>query len=172
MTHPLAGRSAAEDGGGGTFLPREEWAKPRGRKSHRRPCGSGDRGSAVLWPDQPKRGRGRAPNSILGEDVADPEGPAQESRDARRRERGRSVGKGRHSNRRQPSPRHCPSHRVFVGRADIAAAWSKQSRKGRGYLSQLDDPSFTAPIFTDLFDDPEGESYTLIWSWGRKSTAD
>src|SRR6266481_372434 len=26
MTHPLAGRSAAEDGGGETFLPREEWA--------------------------------------------------------------------------------------------------------------------------------------------------
>src|SRR5712664_3154388 len=33
------GRSAAEDGGGETFLPREEWAKPRGRKSHRRRCG-------------------------------------------------------------------------------------------------------------------------------------
>src|SRR5215469_10720247 len=36
-THPLAGRSAAEDGGGETFLPREEWAKPRGRKSIRPP---------------------------------------------------------------------------------------------------------------------------------------
>jgi hypothetical protein len=31
-THPLAGRSAAEDGGGETFLPREEWAKPRRKK--------------------------------------------------------------------------------------------------------------------------------------------
>src|SRR5437016_14609147 len=31
-----SGRSAAEDGGGETFLPREEWAKPRGRKSRRR----------------------------------------------------------------------------------------------------------------------------------------
>ena len=51
-THPLAGRSAAEDGGGETFLPREEWAKPRGRKSIRRRCGSGDRGAAVLRPDQ------------------------------------------------------------------------------------------------------------------------
>ena len=28
-----SGRSAAEDGGGETFLPREEWAEPRGRKS-------------------------------------------------------------------------------------------------------------------------------------------
>src|ERR1700676_3838978 len=46
------GRSAAEDGGGETFLPREEWAKPRGRKSHRRHCGSDDRGVAGLRPDQ------------------------------------------------------------------------------------------------------------------------
>src|SRR5216683_1833912 len=45
------GRSAAEDGGGETFLPREEWAKPRGRKSRRSHCGSGDRGEAGLRPD-------------------------------------------------------------------------------------------------------------------------
>jgi hypothetical protein len=54
---PIFGPSAAEDGGGETFLPREEWAKPRGRKSHRRRCGIGDRGAAVLWPDQAIRGR-------------------------------------------------------------------------------------------------------------------
>jgi transcriptional regulator with XRE-family HTH domain len=30
----------------------KEWAKPRGRKSHRRRCGSGDRGVAGLRPDQ------------------------------------------------------------------------------------------------------------------------
>ena len=35
-----------------TFLPREEWAKPRGRKSQRRCCGSDDRGEAGLRPDQ------------------------------------------------------------------------------------------------------------------------
>src|SRR6476646_5469259 len=46
------GRSAAEDGRGETFLPREEWAKPRGRKSRPRHCGSGDRGAAGLRPDQ------------------------------------------------------------------------------------------------------------------------
>src|SRR5262249_6269392 len=54
-TH-LRAESAAEDGGGETFLPREEWAKPRGRKSHRRRCGTGDRGADVLWPDQAIRG--------------------------------------------------------------------------------------------------------------------
>ena len=77
-THPLAGRSAAEDGGGETFLPREEWAKPRGRKSRRRRCGSGDRGAAVLRLDQAKeRPCGRTPNSILGRRRGRPEGVLQ-----------------------------------------------------------------------------------------------
>ena len=41
---------------------------------------------------------------------------------------------------------NAPSHRVFVGRAEIGAAWSKRSSEGRDYLSlKLDDPSFTAP---------------------------
>lgn len=65
-----------------------------------------------------------------------------------------------------------PSHRAFVGRADIGGAWSKQSKEGRDYLSHIDDPSFTAPIFANLSDDPDGESYTPTWSCGRKSTAD
>src|ERR1700738_3899922 len=47
-----SGRSAAKDGGGETFLSREEWAKPRGRKSHRRRCGSGGRGGGGLRPEQ------------------------------------------------------------------------------------------------------------------------
>src|SRR5262249_56292005 len=50
-THPK-GRSAAEDVVVTTFLPREEWAKPRGRKSIRRRCGSDDRGAAGLRPDR------------------------------------------------------------------------------------------------------------------------
>ena len=54
--HPSSGRSAAKDGGGETFLSREEWAKPRGRKSIHSRCGTGDRGAAVLWPDQAMRG--------------------------------------------------------------------------------------------------------------------
>jgi uncharacterized protein (DUF736 family) len=67
----------------------------------------------------------------------------------------------------------CPAIRAFVGRAEIGAAWSKQSDEGRDCLSlKLDDPSLTAPIIANLFDDPDGESYALIWSWRRKSTAD
>ena len=64
---------------------------------------------------------------------------------------------------------NAPSHRVFVGRAEIGAAWSKQSNEGRDYLSlKLDDPSFNAPIFANLFEDEDGESYSLIWSRPRK----
>lgn len=68
---------------------------------------------------------------------------------------------------------NAPSHRIFVGRAEIGAAWSKTSNEGRPYLSvKLDDPSFTAPIYANLFDDEDGEAYTLIWSRGRKANGD
>ncbi len=64
---------------------------------------------------------------------------------------------------------NAPSHRVFVGRAEIGAAWSKRSAEGRDYLNlKLDDPSFTQPIYANLFDDTviEGgeETFSLIWS--------
>jgi uncharacterized protein (DUF736 family) len=65
---------------------------------------------------------------------------------------------------------NAPSHRVYVGRAEIGAAWSKRSEEGRDYLSlKLDDPSFNAPIYANLFDNEDGEGYTLIWSRPRKS---
>jgi uncharacterized protein (DUF736 family) len=69
-----------------------------------------------------------------------------------------------------PSNDKAPSHRIFVGRAEIGAAWSKRSEEGRDYLSlKLDDPSFTAPIYANLFDDEGGGGYTLLWSRPRKN---
>ncbi|MBZ9700936.1 MULTISPECIES: DUF736 domain-containing protein [unclassified Mesorhizobium] len=60
---------------------------------------------------------------------------------------------------------NAPSHRVLVGRAEIGAAWSKTSNEGRDYLGlKLDDPSFNAPIYANLFDDEDGEGFSLIWS--------
>lgn len=57
-----------------------------------------------------------------------------------------------------------------MGRAEIGAAWSKCSEEGRDYLSlKLDDPSFNAPIYANLFDDEAGEGYTLLWSRPRKT---
>ena len=68
---------------------------------------------------------------------------------------------------------NAPSHRVYVGRAEIGAAWSKCSNEGRDYLSvKLDDPSFNAPIYANLFDDEDAETATLIWSRSRKPNGD
>ena len=68
---------------------------------------------------------------------------------------------------------NAPSHRIYVGRAEIGAAWPKCSAEGRDYLSvKLDDPSFNAPIYANLFDDEDAETYTLIWSRSRKPNGD
>ena len=67
----------------------------------------------------------------------------------------------------QPANDDAPSHRIYAGRAEIGAAWTKTSRENRSYLSlKLDDPSFAAPIFANLFEDAPGE-YSLIWSRSR-----
>jgi uncharacterized protein (DUF736 family) len=71
------------------------------------------------------------------------------------------------------SGENSPSHRVYVGRAEIGAAWSKRSNEGRDYLGlKLDDPSFTAPIYANLFNDEDGETYSLIWSRASKRNGD
>ena len=60
---------------------------------------------------------------------------------------------------------NAPSHRILVGRAEIGAAWSKRSTEGRDYLGlKLDVPSFSHPIYANLFDDEDGEGSSLIWS--------
>lgn len=60
---------------------------------------------------------------------------------------------------------NAPSHRVYVGRAEVGAAWTRQTSEGRDYLSlKLDDPAFTAPVFASLFDDGEGKGHSLVWS--------
>jgi uncharacterized protein (DUF736 family) len=66
-----------------------------------------------------------------------------------------------------------PSHRVYAGRADIGAGWSKRSSEGRDYISvKLDDPSFNAPIYANLFAEGDGETFTLVWSRGRTQNGD
>ena len=71
------------------------------------------------------------------------------------------------------SGENAPSHRVFVGRVEIGAAWSKRSNEGRDYLGlKLDDPSFTAPIYANLFGDEDGEGHSLIWSRPSRRNGD
>ncbi|WP_316215112.1 DUF736 domain-containing protein [Bradyrhizobium sp. SZCCHNR2035] len=68
------------------------------------------------------------------------------------------------------SSENAPSHRVYAGRVEIGAAWARRSEEGRDYLSlKLDDPSFNAPIYANLFDGEDGEGYTLLWSRPRKA---
>jgi uncharacterized protein (DUF736 family) len=61
---------------------------------------------------------------------------------------------------------NAPSHRVHIGRVEIGAGWAKRSEEtGRDYLSvKLDDPSFNAPIYANLFNDEGSETFSLIWS--------
>ena len=149
--HPFTGRSRAEDGGGATFLPREEWAKPRGRKSNRRRCGSGDRGAAVLWPDQPRKRPWVARRTASsGEVVANLKGPAQEDWHTGRTDGGHSVEKRRHhpsstDRRQRPSPASC---RLARGKA---------SRSGHSGIRSpvASRQAFAATISANLFDDGE-----------------
>jgi uncharacterized protein (DUF736 family) len=68
---------------------------------------------------------------------------------------------------------NAPSHRIYVGRVEIGTAWSKRSAENRTYSSvKMDGPSFNAPIYANLFDDEDGEDFTLIWSRNRKANGD
>ena len=72
-----------------------------------------------------------------------------------------------------PPSENAPTHRVYTGNAEVGAAWTKQSNEGRAYLGlKLDDPSFAAPIYANLFDDEGGETFSLIWSRSNRRTGD
>ena len=66
-----------------------------------------------------------------------------------------------------------PTHRVYSGKAEIGAAWSKRSSDNRDYLSiKLDDPSFVAPVYANLFATENGEDFSLVWSRNRKGSVE
>ena len=57
-----------------------------------------------------------------------------------------------------------PDFRIFAGQTEFGAAWKRKSQQDRDYLSvKLDDPSFVAPIFAQLFADEDG-GYDLVWN--------
>ncbi len=60
---------------------------------------------------------------------------------------------------------NAPSHRVYIGESiEIGAGWSKRTNDDRPYLSlKLDDPSFVAPIFAQLFEG-ENSEHDLFWN--------
>src|SRR5215472_13603824 len=120
-THPSSGRSAAEDGGGEAFLLREEWAKPRGRKSHRRRCGIGDRGAAVLWPDQAIRGHvARAGPTALRRRRGGYRATRTRGRPHRAKEKKPLRADGRHCMSRHPAAQGRMANRVAPDEADAS----------------------------------------------------
>jgi uncharacterized protein (DUF736 family) len=67
---------------------------------------------------------------------------------------------------------NAPSHRVFIGEAEVGAAWQKTSQDKRPYLSvKLDDPSFAAPVFAQLFEGENG-AHDLVWTRQSRRSAD
>lgn len=63
------------------------------------------------------------------------------------------------------SAEKAPSHRLYVGDAEIGAAWRNAPNGDRRptYSVKLDDPSFTAPVHALLVERQDG-GFDLIWS--------
>ena len=56
-----------------------------------------------------------------------------------------------------------PNLRVMAGNVEIGAAWQRTSKDNTVYHSvKLDDPSFPAPIYANLFKGETDDS--LVWS--------
>lgn len=67
---------------------------------------------------------------------------------------------------------NAPNHRVLLGEAEVGAAWTKRTNDDRPYLSvKLDDPSFVAPIFAQLFENAEG-TFDLVWTRPQRRSKD
>ncbi|MGN7126824.1 DUF736 domain-containing protein [Methylorubrum thiocyanatum] len=60
---------------------------------------------------------------------------------------------------------NAPTHRIYLGKAEIGAGWAKRSQEERDYISmKLDDPSLPAPLFANLCADEDGKTFSAIWS--------
>ena len=60
-----------------------------------------------------------------------------------------------------------PVFRIFAGRSEVGAAWSKKTTGDcpRDYLSiRLDEPALPEPIVAAMFADPESKESVLVWS--------
>ena len=58
-----------------------------------------------------------------------------------------------------------PTHRIYLGKAEIGAGWAKVSKGERDYISvKIDDPSLPAPLYARLFAEEDGNTHSLIWT--------
>ena len=59
---------------------------------------------------------------------------------------------------------NAPTHRIFLGKAEIGADWAKRSKEDRDYISiKLDDPSLSAPLYAALYGEDDGK-FSLVWN--------
>lgn len=57
-----------------------------------------------------------------------------------------------------------PDYRLLAGALEIGAAWKRQTKASKSYLSvKLDDPSFPAPLNARLMD-AEDDTMNLYWT--------
>lgn len=69
----------------------------------------------------------------------------------------------------RPGADNAPSHRGYLGRSEVGAAWSKRSAEGRPYMSLLlDAPILIAPVYANLLASEEGGDHDLVWSRGGR----
>lgn len=63
-----------------------------------------------------------------------------------------------------------PDYRVYAGRVELGAAWSRETPESLPYLSvTLDDPSFAAPITAALFrTEGDPDRFVLVWNRPRR----
>lgn len=63
-----------------------------------------------------------------------------------------------------------PDYRVYAGKVELGAAWSRESPDSLPYLSvTLDDPSFAAPITAALFrTEGDPDRHALVWNRPRR----
>lgn len=63
------------------------------------------------------------------------------------------------------SGENAPTHRIYLGKAEIGAGWAKRSKGERDYISvKLDDPSLPAPLFAALYGEEDGKTFSLVWT--------
>ncbi|MDP4027038.1 DUF736 domain-containing protein [Methylobacterium sp. NEAU 140] len=72
---------------------------------------------------------------------------------------------------RERSGETAPTHRIYLGKAEIGAGWAKRSQEEQDCISiKLDDPSLPAPLYAALYGEEDGKTHALIWtrSTGRR----
>lgn len=58
---------------------------------------------------------------------------------------------------------NAPDYRITAHGAEIGVAWYRLSQAGNEYIAcKIDDPSFAAPVYANLFE--RGETYSLVWN--------